>query len=197
MKTILCVLLLASGVSTVILRQVSTHPNEVHNLYLEDQEDRGAGADGRKALPGDKIQPRDQARRERVHELLAANELKTAEDFDDAAFIYQHGQTPQDYLLAHVLAMVSVQKGDATSLWISAATLDRYLDSIGQAQVFGTQYHSKNNDPIVQEPYDSGLIPDALRLTFCVPTVQQQQKNLLEFRAGRYPSGILPPGCSR
>jgi hypothetical protein len=47
--------------------------------------------------------------------LLESGKLETAEDFHDAAFIYQHGQKPDDYLLAHVLAMVAVQKGDAKS----------------------------------------------------------------------------------
>ena len=133
----------------------------------------------------------------RIHELLSTGALQTAEDFHDAAFIYQHGQTPDDYLLAHVLATVAVQKGDSKSLWISAATLDRYLDSITQPQVFGTQYHSKDDSPVTQEPYNRILIPDQLRADFCVPSLDQQQKNLAEFKAGKYPAGILPPGCTR
>jgi hypothetical protein len=63
---------------------------------------------------------RDQARRVRVQDFLKSDKLKTAEDFHDAAFIYQHGQTAEDYLLAHILAMVAVQKGDAKSLLIRA-----------------------------------------------------------------------------
>lgn len=197
MKTILLTLLLVSGASVVILQHVSARSNEVHRLYIEDQEDRGAAGDGRQALAGEQLILRDEARRKRVHQLLAADDLKTAEDFHDAAFIYQHGQTPSDYLLAHILATVAVQKGDSKSLWISAATLDRYLDSIGQPQIFGTQYHSKGSSQITQEPYDRELVPDSFRLVFCVPSIEQQKKNLLEFRSGRYPSGILAPGCSR
>jgi hypothetical protein len=59
---------------------------------------------------------RDQVRRARIRELLEEGSLKTAEDFHDGAFIYQHGDTPNDYLLAHILAMVAVQKGDSKSL---------------------------------------------------------------------------------
>jgi hypothetical protein len=167
---------------------------EVHQLYVEDQKDRGVGGE---SLSWDKLKPRDRARRARVHELIASDNLRSAEDFHDAAFVYQHGQTSSDYLLAHVLATVAVQKGDAKSLWISAASLDRYLNAAGQPQVFGTQYQSRGDSPVTQEPYSRDLIPDQLRAVFCVPSLEQQQKNLEEFRAGKYPAGILPPGCVR
>jgi hypothetical protein len=184
----------------LLITPVSANPpqqaplNEAHQLYLEDQKDRGVGGE---SLPWDKIEPRDRDRRARVHELLAAGKIQSAEDFHDAAFVYQHGQTPADYLLAHVLATVAVQKGDAKSLWISAASLDRYLHASGQQQIFGTQYQSKDDSPVTQEPYDRSLVPDQLRAVFCVPSLEQQAKNLAEFQAGKYPAGILPPGCVR
>ncbi len=52
----------------------------------------------------------------------------------------QHGDAADDYLLAHILAVEAIVKGDASSKWISAATLDRYLQAIGKSQIFGTQY---------------------------------------------------------
>lgn len=169
--------------------------SEVHRLYDEDQIDRGVG--DKEAIHGDAILKRDEARRARVHQLLDAGSLKTADDFHDAAFIYQHGQTSDDYLLAHILAMVAVEKGDQRSLWISAATLDRYLYFIQQPQIFGTQYHSHNSDPYTQDPYNRSLVPDQLRTLFCVPSIGQQKLNLSEFNAGRYPAGMTPPGCAR
>lgn len=169
--------------------------SDVHRLYLEDQTDRGVGPGT--SLPWEQIEPRDKTRRARVHELLESGQLKTAEDFRDAAFIYQHGQQPEDYLLAHVLAMVAVQKGDTKSIWISAATLDRYLQKSGQPQVFGTQYANQGNSPYTQDPYNRDLIPDQLRLAYCVPGIEQQKKNIAEFNQGKYPEGILPPGCTR
>ncbi len=42
---------------------------------------------------------------------------------------------PDDYLLAHTLAMIAVAKGDEGSLWIGTATLDRYLQSVGKPQI--------------------------------------------------------------
>lgn len=195
MKATIWICFLAANAAVgAFARQNSAISREVHELYLEDQKDRGVGGE---SLPWDKIEQRDLTRRTRIHELLSAGALQTAEDFHDAAFIYQHGQTPDDYLLAHVLAQVAVQKGDSKSLWISAATLDRYLNSISQSQVFGTQYHSKDDSPVTQEPYSRTLIPDHLGADFCVPSLDQQQKNLAEFKAGKYPAGILPPGCTR
>jgi hypothetical protein len=176
-------------------QQTSTPVNEVHQLYAQDQADRGVGP--AKSLPWEQIDPRDRSRRIRVHELLESNQLKTAEDFHDAAFIYQHGHDPEDYLLAHILATVAVQKGDAKSLWISAATLDRYLQSIRQPQVFGTQYNCADKSPCTQAPYNIDLVPNQLRAVFCVPDVEQQRENIKAFDVGKYPDRILPPGCNR
>jgi hypothetical protein len=57
--------------------------------------------------------------------------LHTAQDFEHAAFIFQHGTAADDYLLAHTLATIAVAKGRTSALWIVTATLDRYLGQIG------------------------------------------------------------------
>jgi hypothetical protein len=120
--------------------------SEIHQLFIQDQWDRGAELGdekpGAKRVPltGEQMQANDAARRKRVREMLEQKLLTTGNDFHDAAFIFQHGSEPEDYLLAHVLAMVAVSKGDASARWIAAATLDRYLQSTGEAQIFGTQY---------------------------------------------------------
>jgi hypothetical protein len=185
--------------------QTPERHTDVHGLYLQDQSDRGVGTD-KAALGWQELVKRDTARRQRVHEMIASGALSTAQDFHDAAFIFQHSVETENYppskvaddlLLAHVLASVAVAKGDRTSLWISAASLDRYLQSIGRPQIFGTQYSSKDDQPYTQEPYSRALLPDALRLVFCVPGSAQQAQNLKAFNAGQYPAGILPEGCSR
>jgi|GEM_PF-3816152 len=56
---------------------------------------------------------------------------------------------------------------DASS--IAAATLDRYLQSIGQKRIYGTRFGRKGNAPITQEPHDRALIPGSLRTALCVP----------------------------
>jgi hypothetical protein len=99
---------------------------------MEDQDDR--------IQDRPQMSANDALRRKRVHQLLDEGALRTARDFSDAAIIFQYGQEPDDYLLAHVLALIAVAKGDKNGREIAAITLDRYLQSIGQSQIFGTQY---------------------------------------------------------
>jgi hypothetical protein len=96
----------------------------------------------------------DAERRRQAQQLPAGGRLHTAEDFKRAAFVFQHGSTPEDYLLAHTLAMVAVAKGDAGALWIASATLDRYLQAVGRPQVYGTQFAAGPNQSLTQEPYN-------------------------------------------
>ncbi len=56
-----------------------------------------------------------------------------------AAFIFQHGGDPVSYLRAHHAAVVSTELGHPKAPWIAAASLDRYLLSVGQDQIYGTQ----------------------------------------------------------
>jgi hypothetical protein len=117
-------------------------------------------------------------------------------------------------LFAHVLAMEAVLKGSDEAKWIEAATLDRYLQSIGQPQVFGTQYPL---DPNLQHqphpatgsqaafrtgrtlsPYNEQFLPDSARFDFCVPALGQQKENLATFNAGKRPTDTMrAPGCPR
>jgi hypothetical protein len=232
LKSASLALLAAASISVVCVQanqQEGSAIRLMRQLYVQDQRDRGVllsdagdalpaavASNPPVSLPDAELNKNDAARRNKVRELLRAGQVTTAQDFHDAAFIFQHGEMPEDYLFAHILAVEAVVKGDSRSKWISAATLDRYLQAIGQAQVFGTQYsdrdfafvirHKDNpaamkahrhEDGMTQQPYDDALMPDVLRLDFCVPSRAQQKVNLKEFEAGRYPSGILPPGCTR
>src|SRR5487761_1465949 len=98
-------------------------PANIHQLFLDDQSDRTG--DRHVAPYGPDVNKRDEMRRTEVRVLLAAGEIRTAQDFHDAAYVFQHGQEPDDYLLGHILAVEAVVKGDVSSKWISAATLDR------------------------------------------------------------------------
>jgi len=118
----------------------------------------------------------DAERRQQTRKLLSDGGLHTAEDFKRAAFVFQHGNTPDDFLLAHTLAMVAVADGDADALWIASATFDRYLHTIGKPQVYGTQFTFTADNSATQEPYDSELISDALRRQLGVPSLAEQRK---------------------
>jgi hypothetical protein len=154
---------------------------EMLRLFKADQDDRKTGPN----IDWKVVAPRDQARREATRKLLTDGALTTAEDYQAAAFVFQHGTTAEDYLLAHTLAMVAVSKGEPKALWIASATLDRYLIKIGQKQIYGTQYalNDANGGTWGQEPYDRALVSDALRRELRVPDQAKQLKQLEAFRA--------------
>ena len=124
----------------------------------------------------------DASRREATKKLLSSEALHTGKDFEEAAFVFQHGDSPSDYLLAHTLAMIAVAKGDEGAIWIATATLDRYLQKVGQKQIYGTQYLSNAKDGWTQEPYDRELVSDSLRQKLHVPSQDDQAKQLKMLR---------------
>lgn len=124
----------------------------------------------------------DKERRDRTHELLAAGALHTGQDYFEAALIFQHSLDPDDYLLAHTLAMIAMSKGNEGALWLATATLDRYLQSIGKPQIYGTQYKMSSGTPVTQEPYNRTVISDVLRRQLTVPiqAVQEERRKVYE-----------------
>ncbi len=150
-------------------------------IVARDQADR----DGNSHISDISMQKADAERRTQTANLLKRGLLHTGPDFDHAALIFQHGTNPDDYLLAHVLAVIAVSKGQRGAVWISAATLDRYLQSIHQAQIFGTQYKVVNKDPSTQEPYNRDLVSDALRVYMGVPDQKSQDKQRVQLDSQR------------
>jgi hypothetical protein len=154
----------------------------MQQIFEQDQKDRQAGVG---KIDWGVVDKADAARREATRKLLADGKLHTGEDFERAAFVFQHGDTPDDYLLAHTLAMVAVARGQGGALWIEAATLDRYLNSIHQLQIYGTQFYFKPDEPTTQEPYNRNLIPDALRRDLGVPSQAAQEEQRKRYEAER------------
>jgi|HubBroStandDraft_1064217.scaffolds.fasta_scaffold115893_2 hypothetical protein len=183
----------------------------VHELFVEDQETIPGAANGMSTLTPQQYIERLEVRKATLRAMLADGEIKSAMDFKEAAFIFQHGDNPEDCLFAHVLAMEALARGEASAKWIAAATLDRYLQSIKQPQIFGTQYPLDPNLPhpvaggnapfrggLTLQPYNEDFLTDAVRLDFCVPVLAQQKQNVSLFNAGQRPRGTMTaPGCSR
>ena len=182
--------------------------SRVHQLETEDQSDNPGN------ISAEEYYRHGDARRAEIRKLLEEGKVVSGEDFSDASLIFQHGQTPGDFLFAHILAVEALIRGGSADKWIAAATLDRYLQSVNQPQVFGTQYTGEKStanipkpqvDPHVlniqrtQKPYDPNLLPDSVREDFCVPNVAQQEKNLATFNTGHRPEGkfMRASSCSR
>lgn len=150
---------------------------EMKSLFEEDQ-----GVRQSPQIDWKQVARADAERREQTRKLLASGALHTGIDYEKAAFIFQHGDSSDDYLLAHTLAMVAVSKGDSSAIWIATATLDRYLQKIGQKQIFGTQYLAGQDRKWTQEPYDRSLISDDLRRQMGVPNQASQAKQLKSYQ---------------
>ena len=125
----------------------SSTSDELKTLFEQDQIDRLGGT-----VSGSNLSARDLARRQRMLELLAAGEVTTPDDLYHAAFLLQHSNpahpdyTPELYLLAHALAEAAAFEGHEEARWLSAATLDRYLQFTGGKQFFGTQQQQQQDD---------------------------------------------------
>lgn len=154
----------------------SSRPAEASNtelaaLFEADQAARRGGSD----IDWSVVMLQDAERRARTREMLDAGQINSAQDYYHAAFIFQHGGEPDDYLLAHVLAVTAVGKGHPRAPWIAAATLDRYLQNIGRAQIYGTQFLFPHGGEVGQGEYDRELLPDAVRAAAGVRTLAEQE----------------------
>ena len=183
------ILLIAAAAASLLTAQrapamqtaISTGSNpEMAALFAADQADRAPGGAG---IDWTVVGPRDVARQARTRTLLDSGALRTGEDYYRAAFIFQHGTKTDDYLLAHALAVAAAARGHSQAPWIAAATLDRYLQNIGQRQIYGTQYRTPNRQGTTQEPYNRKLVPDALRQALGVPAQMQQEARRREIEA--------------
>lgn len=143
---------------------------ELYDMFQADQADRRGDIDW------EEVTPRDEARRKRAQELIDADLLKAPDDFVHAAFIFQHGADSTSYRLAHELAMAAVAL-DSTytrARWIAAASLDRYLHSVGRPQIYGTQLHVVDGVWTL-EPIDTTAVSDAERARWGVPPLASQR----------------------
>jgi len=175
------------GLAAQTAAPASPAVSRVHQLETEDQSENPGEYFCGGVLPTWRCAP------SRSADALCSRKTYLERRFLRRALIFQHRRTAEDFLFAHVLAMQGLMRGGSADKWIAAATLDRYLRSINQPQGFGTQYtgeKSAGNTPKPQvdphainiqrtlQPYDSKLLPDAVRQDFCVPDESQQEKNL-------------------
>ena len=138
----------------------------------------------------------DVERRNLLRKLLTDGKVRTGTDYYHAAMVFQHGQNPDDYLLAHVLAVTAIEKGSQKARWLSAATLDRYLRSIWQPQIYGTQFTKPDNLSAWQhESMNLLLVSDSMRSASCVTTLPQQQAALPRAGSTDFPGRTSVPDC--
>lgn len=143
---------------------------DLYRLFQEDQADRRGDIDW------EVVSARDEARRAAVTEMIEADQLHASDDFVHAAFIFQHGADSTSYRTAHELAMraVAIDSTNMGARWIAAASKDRYLQSVGKPQIYGTQLLRRNGRWTLQ-PYDTTAVTDAERARWGVPPLSRQR----------------------
>jgi hypothetical protein len=142
---------------------------EMNRIFDEDQAERGPAHWNNRIEQTLSIA--DTHRRSETLDLVKNGRLRSADDFTKAAFIFQHGSTREDFLLAHTLALAALARGNRGASWIAAASLDAYLQASGQRQIYGTRFHISHGQPELTAPFDTQLIPESLRLQLGVPSV--------------------------
>jgi hypothetical protein len=175
----------AWGTQDEHVKSATAFNQELERMYSEDQSDRSP--QNGSSIDWKVVKPRDEVRHRRVIEMIASGELKSGKDFFHAAMILQHGDGPDDFLLSHELCVTAVfahsdESGDWVrgAKWLAAASEDRFLESIGRKQRFGTQYKTIDPDPQWHlDPVEEG-VTDAIRQSWNVPPLSEEKKRETE-----------------
>ncbi|MEM8599031.1 MAG: hypothetical protein AAGF99_03840 [Bacteroidota bacterium] len=136
---------------------------ELYEMYTNDQAERFALMRGE--LTWDVVTPNDNRRRARVYEMVEAGEIVAAADHLHAAMIFQHGRDSTDYRNARDFAQraYDLDPSNGTASWLIAAATDRYLWSVDQPQVYGTQSTKGDDGRWTLEPLDEDGVTEVER----------------------------------
>ena len=155
-----------------------TNNLELLEMYEADQGDRMGQIDW------SVVTPRDEQRRKRVKEILETGDVETADDYFHAAMVLQHGVEPEDYELAHELALKAAELAPehSSALWLAAAAMDRYLQNIGKPQIYGTQFRKVDGEWTL-EPIDETAVTDEERARWGVPPLASAKERVKALNA--------------
>jgi hypothetical protein len=157
---------------------------ELISLYAADKQERIDQPRANTAGYG-AMRARDRERRERVIQMLAADELHTAEDYYHAAHIMNHGDTPEDAENAHRFALRSAELGHRPARWLAAASYDRWQMYQGRPQKYGTNYvYDGRGDRLWDVDPNT---TDAERAEWDVPPLAEQLRKAQEANQYKHP----------
>jgi len=131
---------LTDWVGLMELLDTMAHPNcnsDLLELFSADRtEDRNVVAGTAQYAA---LRKRDVERRQRASEILSSLSLPTKDDLYHAAWVFNHGDLPEEAQRAHLLATEAAQLGLDEARWLAAASFDRWCMYSGKPQKFGTQ----------------------------------------------------------
>jgi hypothetical protein len=163
---------------------VASSNAELDALYAADQADR-VGVLGDAGLPSS-LTTRDDDRLRRVREILKAGAATTSADFEHAAMLFQHGHSVDAYREAHALALraVELDPSNTRAKWLAAASKDRERMTLGEPQLYGTQFRSVDGGAWVLYPVDPS-VTDEERARWNVPPLAEAEKKVARMNAER------------
>lgn len=143
---------------------------ELSELYELDQAARQA-----KNIDWESLAKEDLERRQKVLEMLSIGEIKSANDYFNAAMIFQHGDSKEDIRIAHSFATLAsvLDENLKLSHWLKAATWDRLLLRFDEPQWYGTQYIRNESGGIELYLVAPDIISDEERTNWGVPTLEE------------------------
>lgn len=153
-----------------------------------DQADRRAGPSG---IDWSRITPRDQARRRAVMQWLARGEIRTGQDYFNAAVIMQHGDSVKDARMALAFAILAAQLDPVRveARQMTAMSWDRLLEDQGQPQWYGTQFvRSARTGAWELYPVQPGAISEQQRIALGLPSLAEDHAHLAAINARSKPS---------
>lgn len=123
------------------LRGVQKSKTGLEKIIDDDQLDREGSLD---KINPELFSERERDRYQRLLEIFAQYDQRSQDfspkDLYHLAFLFHHGSTSEDYRRAHMLALEAERQGSEDAKWLTAATEDRYLLSLGKKQKWGTQF---------------------------------------------------------
>jgi len=148
-----------------------TDNTELQDIYNQDQLDRRTDA-----IDWNVVSKRDSLREQRVYEMLDSSLVRSSQDFENAAMVFQHGGDSVAYGMAVKLMRKAVELDSTRDKWLLAAAIDRNLLSRDQPQIYGTQYMKIANGPYERSKMDTTQISDATRREFGVEILAEQKE---------------------
>lgn len=155
--------------SEIAEKEIADNP-ELAEIYRVDQADRQS-----EDIDWEVVSRNDSLREVRIYQLLDSNLVRTSKDYHNAAMIFQHGADSTAYGMAVKLMRKSLEIDPDGDKWLFAAATDRYLLSIDQPQIYGTQYQQFGDEPWKLGNMDTTQITDAERMEYGVETLAQQR----------------------
>ncbi len=101
--------------------------------------------------------------------MLTDGKLKTGDDYYNAAFIFQHGESVDEARTAYSLAWIaaSLMPDNKKAQWLATASWDRMMMRQKKPQWYGTQYvPSENGKEWLLYNFDADAVTDQERQSF-------------------------------